>query len=252
MKDIRNMSCRSYSYHQWDMYLKENDKHRLKIDFSSERSLSKAEKALIFPSIKAFQIGEHSDGTVLLSAVTRFSEQINEPDYNDAMVRFIKEENYHSSYLARYMNHHKVPLAKSTFLDRVFRKIRQAGGIFFEITVLETAEIVALSYYSALGNTAKKLGSAALESICDQMLHDELRHIVFQSYTVSRMKYSRTKRLFRKLMMRITTDVVWIAYRDLLRAGDYSYSYFRRENLGYLKQSMYLSDLMRKDRDCSK
>lgn len=246
MIDIRDLPCRSYDFHQWDQYLKANDRQRLKIDFSAEAALTKAERKLIFPSVKAFQAGEHSDGTVLLKAVSEFAEQIGEPAYKDVMVGFIKEENCHSSYLAQYMGHHKEPLAKSIFIDKIFRKVRQAGGIFLEVSVLETAEIIALSYYSALGNAAKKLNSAALDSICGQMLHDELRHIVLQSYAVSKMKLSRFKRLFRSLVMRLTTDAVWIAYHRLFKFGDYSYSHFRRENLGYLNQSMYLSDSMRK------
>ncbi|MBQ7718431.1 MAG: hypothetical protein IJT38_03950 [Clostridia bacterium] len=244
MINIREMPCISYNYHQWYKYLKDNDKQRLIIDFSSEPLLNKAERKLIFPSIKAFQIGEHSDGTILLKAVSKFAAQIDEPTYKNVMASFIKEENFHSYYLAQYMNYHKEPLRKSTFLDRIFRKIRQAGGIFLEISVLETAEIIALSYYSALANTAKKLNSAALVSICEQMLNDELRHIVLQSYTISRMKINWFKCLFRKLLMKLTTDAVWIAYHHLLKSGNYSYSHFRKENLGYLNQSMYLSALM--------
>ena len=87
------------------------------------------------------------------------------------------------------MNYHQEPLKKSTFLDKIFRKIRQAGGIFPEISVLETAEIVALSYYSALGAEAKTINS----------------------------KVGRFKRAFRKFLMRVTTDAVWIAYHRLLR-----------------------------------
>ena len=249
MIDISKMQCMSYDYEMWERWFRENDKQRLKIDFSTEKLLASEARKLIFPSIKAFQIGEHSDGKILLKAVSRFAEKINSPAYKAVMIGFIKEENCHSAYLAQYLNYHKEPLKKRSFLDSIFRSIRRIGGIFFEISVLETGEIVALSYYTALRNTANKLNSTALASICDQMLRDELRHIVLQSYTISKMKTNPFKRLFRKLLMLLTTDVVWLAYHRLLVTGDYSYSRFRKENLGYLDQSISISDSMRKNRE---
>ena len=248
MIDICKMQCVSYDYKMWDRWFGENDKQRLKIDFSSEVLLGTEERKLIFPSIKAFQVGEHSDGRILMKTVSKFAERIDSPAYKDVMVCFIKEENCHSAYLAQYLNYHKEQLKKRTFLDSVFRRIRQMGGIFFEISILETAEIVALSYYTALRNTANKLNSTALASICEQMLHDELRHIVLQSYTMSNMKINFFNRLFRKLLMLLTTNAVWIAYHRLLISGDYSYSLFRKENFGYLNQSILLSDSMHKNR----
>lgn len=249
MIDISKMQCMFYDYEKWERWFSENDKQRFKIDFSAESLLGAEERKLIFPSVKAFQKGEHSNGKKLLKAVSRFAERIDSPAYKAVMVGFIKEENCHSAYLAQYLNYHKEPLKKSTFLDSVFRSIRRIGGIFFEISVLETAEIVALSYYTALRNTANKLNSTALASICEQMLHDELRHIVLQSYTISKMKTNCFKRLFRKLLILLTTDAVWLAYHSLLISGDYSYSLFRKENLGYLNQSISISDSMRKKRE---
>ena len=95
---------------------------------------------------------------------------------------FIKEENTHSAYLAQYMKWHRVPERKRSVLDSIFRRLRQVNGIRSEVTVLVTAEIIALSYYTALKNATK---SSALKSICSQMLHDELPHVVFQSYTLA-------------------------------------------------------------------
>ena len=244
MIDIFELPCVAYDYDKWGRYLCENDKHRLDVDFSDEPVLTSAERKLIFPSVRAFQAGEHSDGKSLKKAVAAFAEKIGKPEYKNVIEKFIKEENCHSSYLARYMNYHGEPKKDKVFLDRVFRKIRQTGGIFFEITVLETAEIVALSYYTALGNVGKKTGSRALVSICEQMLHDELPHIVLQSYTMSHMKNTAPARVFRVTLMKATTDAVWLAYRRLMKAGGYSYSLFRGENLGYLKQSIKMSRKM--------
>ena len=229
-----------YSYSEWLNELKQNDKCRLKIDFSEEPVLNLSERKLIFPSITAFQRGEHSDGIHLLYEAEKFAERYQEPDYLEVMKYFIREENFHSSYLARYMHFHREPLKKEIELDRIFREIRKSMGIFSEISVLVTAEIIALTYYTALGNVGEKLNSPALSAICQQMLHDELRHIILQSYTLGHLRHDKKVALFRKFLMENTTIAVWAAYGNVIQEGGFSYFAFREENFGYLEQSLHL------------
>ena len=76
------------------------------------------------------------------------------------------------------------------------------------------------------------------------MLHDELRHVVFQSYTLHKISIRRKKfinkfvREIRKFLMRITLNVVWIKYKDLFEKGNYSKEIFKKDSLEYLKQSI--------------
>lgn len=98
-----------------------------------------------------------------------------------------------------------------------------------------TAEMIALSYYSAL---AECVASPALKSICQQMLHDELKHIVFQSCTLYRMKTNPIERLLRILLMEVTMSVVWSSMKNVFHAGGYSFRRYAGDCLGYLKQSM--------------
>ena len=51
-----------FTYRDWLGYFQRNDKRRLVIDFSEEPELKFKAKDLIFPSIMAFQKGEHSEG----------------------------------------------------------------------------------------------------------------------------------------------------------------------------------------------
>ncbi len=232
----------SYDYAQWTAYFKKNDRHRLNIDFTNEPTLGEEEKALIFPSISAFQKGEHSEGSYLKSAALKFAEKNNEPDYPKAIEFFIKEENFHSSYLAQYMNYHNIPLKSGghngKLFDMIFRRLRRINGLHSEVTVLVTAEIIALSYYSALCNAAE---SKALKSICLQMLHDELPHIVFQSYTLGHFLTRPVNIFLRALLMEITCAAVWLAYRKVFAAGGYSFRRLLSESIGYLKQSVIIA-----------
>ena len=61
-----------YNYQQWLSHFIENDKARLQIDFSEEPILTPEQRKLIFKSIKAFQIGEHSDGVYLTELAEKF------------------------------------------------------------------------------------------------------------------------------------------------------------------------------------
>ncbi len=185
MVNITHSKMNRFNYKAWKKYFIANDRKRLQIDFSREKDLTEVEKKLIFPSIQAFQKGEASNGNFLMRVVEDFAYKNHEEDYIEAMRQFVKEENWHSAYLKKYMDYHDVQSKDSTFLDRCFRRLRQLGGIKCEITVLVTAEIIALTYYDALSRCT---ASPALKEICAQMLNDELPHIMFQSYTLSHIE----------------------------------------------------------------
>lgn len=237
-----NSERNQFRYQEWILYFAENDAQRLNIDFSKEKGLSKEEKKLIFPSIRAFQKGEGSDGIHLMKTVDEYIRKGGKQEYREAMQWFVKEENWHSAYLKKYMNFCHVKAAKRSFLDRAFRKLRQLGGLKCEITILVTAEMIALTYYDAL---SKCVDSPALRSICNQMLHDEIPHIMFQSYTLSNLKRSPLDGPVRILIMEITSFLVWCAFHRVYQAGGYRFCQFRKENIGYLRQSIKLSGMGR-------
>ncbi|MBR4403902.1 MAG: hypothetical protein IKT10_02200 [Clostridiales bacterium] len=244
MHNLTNQEWVDYNYADWLNHFKENDKARLEVDFSDEPELTDEEKKLIFKSIKAFQMGEHSDGVYLAELAKKFGKEHNEPYYAETMNLFIKEENFHSAYLAWYLKHHNEPKAKKNKLDKIFRDLRHNGKVFTEISVLVTAETIALSYYSALGNVADQIGSKALRAICNQMLHDELPHIVFQTYTLSHFGNKRSIRFFRRFVLECTTIAVYMMYGKLLKAGGYNYKKFHGDNIAYLKQSFKMTRYM--------
>ena len=135
--------------------------------------------------------------------------------------------------------------SESIKLDKTFRNLRHDGKLFTEIAVLVTAETIALSYYSALGNVADQIGSKDLRAICNQMLHDELPHIVFQTYTLSHFGSRKYRKFFRRFVMECTTIAVYLMYGKLLKAGGYNYRKFHGDNVAYLKQSFKMVSIMR-------
>ncbi len=238
MVDFTQAEGNGFSYREWISHFEEQDTKRLEMDFSEEQPLSEKTKKLIFPSIRAFQKGEGSDGTFLMKTVERYVSAGGPAEYRQAMKLFIKEENWHSAYLKAYMNHYGIKSAKKSALDSVFRKLRHIGGIKCEVTVLVTAEMIALTYYDALSACTD---SKMLKRICGQMLEDEVPHIMFQSYTLSRLKPSRFDTLMRFLMMNGTLLFVWCAFHKVYQTGGYRFTRFMKENNGYLRQSVYLA-----------
>lgn len=238
MIDLIKSRMNHFSYREWISYFADNDHKRLNMDFSQEEFLSVEKQSLIFPSIRAFQKGEGSDGICLMKTVENSIVNLEEPSYKEAMLWFIKEENWHSAYLKKYMDYYHITSQKHSFLDKVFRLLRQSGGLRCEITVLVTAEMIALTYYDALSRCTD---SPVLKSICRQMLHDELPHIIFQSYTLSHFKNHFLYNFLRSLFTEITLLFVWGAFHSVYQSGGYSFLLFLKENLGYLRQSLYLS-----------
>ncbi len=238
MINIMHSKMNRFDYKTWKKYFQANDRKRLQIDFSQETELSEAEKELVFPSIQAFQKGEGSDGAFLMQAVEVFAEKYHEEEYIETMRLFVKEENWHSAYLKKYMEHYGIKSKDRSFLDGCFRRLRKLGGIKGEITVLVTAEMIALTYYDALSKCTE---SPVLKSICAQMLHDELPHIMFQSYTLSHMENGCFDRAMRIFLMTVTLIPVWVAFHKVYLQGGYTFSHYMKENMGYLKQSVYLT-----------
>lgn len=227
-----------FSYADWKTYFQENDARRLNVPFEGD-VLTEPEKELVFPSIRQFERGESSEGKHLKKAADAFAREIRDRDYADCIRWFIKEENAHSGYLKTYMDHYHVREQENVILDWVFRRLRKLSGLQCEVIVLVTAEMIALAYYDALRNAT---GSQALKAICGQMLHDEVAHVTFQSYTLSHFRQRGYVKLLRILLMEVTSVATWISCRKVFAAGGWTFHRFLRENLCHLEQSMKLSE----------
>ena len=225
----------------WVEYFKYNNAHLIPLDYSLNNELNRGQKRLIFPSIKAFQIGEGSDGAHLTSVVKAFAEKSNYTDFPEIMRWFIVEENRHSQMLKAYLETYGEECEKSLWIDNIFRGLRKLMGIECEVIVLVTAEMIALSYYDALADATD---SVLLKDICAQMLHDELMHIVLQSDTLNRISSSRAEffntisRVTRKILMSVTSSVVWKKYKDVFIKAEYTKKDFKENCRFYLNQSI--------------
>ena len=186
--------------------------------------LTDSERKRIGKSIATFQLGEHSEGRGLLRAAQSFERKIG----NQYLVRitklFVAEEQNHAMLLRRFMSIHNIPPIKKHWADVVFRSLRKGVGFELSITVLITAEIIALIYYKALrANTA----SNQLNRICDKILADEIQHVRYESELIRQIRKRRASlyqpiiRLLHAILFLGTTIVVYSSHRSVVNAGGY-------------------------------
>jgi hypothetical protein len=196
--------------------------------------LTEAERRTITPSIQQFQLGESSRGQRLLERGQKYGRAVNDPLFAGALEIFIKEEQQHSRYLAAFMESQSIPLLQKHWVDTIFRGLRGLAGLELSLTVLVTAELLAVPYYRALRGAT---GSPILKMICTRILEDEASHLKFQASMLARVASSRPPAFQRalgelhRLFLLGTILVVWIQHRAVFEAAGYDFRKLRDETL---------------------
>lgn len=217
---------------EWHEYYQQNAKTLLNIPWKIGAELSDDERNAIFRSVQGFQAGESSEGRHLYCYAAKFAEESGDYDYLNAIKLFIAEEQRHARDLGRFLQQNDIPILRTTFPDRVFRKLRQmCGSLEISIAVLITAEIIAKVYYAALRQATK---SSVLNTICEQILHDESKHVEFQAEQLGKLR-SRRNLLFQWITMSMqrflywgTCIVVWHFHKKAFRRGGFNFHRFWR------------------------
>jgi hypothetical protein len=183
--------------------------------------LTPKELAAVTKSIQQFQLGEGSKGQRLLDRGRAFGDKVSDPFFVEALELFIKEEQQHSEYLAHFMQSQNIPLISHHWVDTVFRKLRGLAGLESSLTILVTAELIAVPYYRALRDAT---GSLTLRIICTRMLEDESAHLRFQASMLARVASGRN-RVWRRVITELhrafllgTIVVVWAGHRSVFES----------------------------------
>ena len=213
--------------HQWIQHFKESAQQQ-RVDWSLNTDISEQEISTIYRSLQAWQLGETSDGKHLLKAATIYAAQINDPAYIEALSLFIKEEQKHGNNLGTYLDRIGKPRVTSDWGDTLFRKIRYFNTnmeiwTLAVIVVESTAQI----FYQSLKDATH---CTLLKQICTDILIDEAHHIDFQTERFTIIFKSKTG-LWKSISQRLyycfffsTAVVVWMAHRQLFKAGGNTFS----------------------------
>ena len=206
----------------WENHFKENLTHQ-RIDWTISPQLTNEEKESLVYSIKAWQLGETSEGKHLLAAATLYANKYNDPYYVEPIKLFIKEEQKHGANLGRYLDLLGEKRAMKDWGDTLFRKIRYFNKSMelWTITVI-IVESAAQVFYDALG---KATNCKLLKQICDDILVDEAHHIKFQNERM--FVIFNHKRFYNKAISLLlysflffgTIHAVWFAHRKAFMKG---------------------------------
>jgi hypothetical protein len=230
------------------LYWKEHFRHNLtkkRIDWSTGPSITQEEKRNILYSLKAWQLGETSEGKHLLAAATRYSKKIDDPEYVEAIRLFIKEEQKHGANLGAYIDMLGEERVKKDWGDSLFRKIRYFNKSMelWTITVI-IVESAAQIFYAALRDATR---CKLLKSICQDILIDEANHIKFQNermYNIFQRKSFYNKAVsigFYAILFFGTMHAIWWGHRKAFLAGGISRTdFFRMMYYKFFKSMQFL------------
>ncbi len=201
---------------QWLHYFKTNSSKRNKIPWERGVNLPPRARRALGRSWQRFQVGESGDGRHIRKAASR----VGEPDYEEAIDLFVKEEQGHADLFACALKLMNIPLLRFHWSDFAFVTLRRMLGLRHELLVLLLPEMIAKRYFRALRDG---LDDEVVKAICDQVCHDEEGHVAFHVETL-RFMFGATPVWQKgilvamwKLLYRISCLVVIWDHRGVLR-----------------------------------
>lgn len=214
-----------HTSHHWKNHFEQN-LTRQRINWNVKPQITAKEKKEILYSLKAWQLGETSDGSHLLKAAIKYADAVNEPEYPGAVKLFIKEEQKHGNNLGRYIDLIGEKRTKKDWGDTLFRKIRyfNTNMEIWTIAVI-IVESAAQLFYQALHDATK---CTLLKSICNDILIDEAHHIKFQTERL-KVIFSHKSIYVRSISLVLyqvlffgTIHAIWFGHHKAFKAGGYS------------------------------
>ena len=217
----------------WAAYFAANAARRHPVPWDAGAGVTDAELAEIAPSLRAWQLGETSDGSHLPAAARRHAAAVGDPAHVDAVRLFIAEERRHGADLSRFLDLAGVERATSHWGDSLFRAVRYATpGMEAWATPVVMVETHAMLYYAAV---RRATGSPVLRAVCTRILADEVPHIRFQCERLALLHRGRSRWLrlataaAHRVLFAAVTLAIWCGHRRALRAGGYDLRRFVRE-----------------------
>ena len=217
----------------WLAYFQQNRLGRTEPDWQLPVPAALSPAHALADSLSHFQLGESGEGRFLLNEARR--SYPDDADYCAALDLFIKEEQEHARLLEWLVRRFDGRLITGHWTHSLFRLLRRALGVTFEIQVLVIAELVGTGYYRILRRYST---DPVLAHVCDLLLRDEARHIEFhrERFAADQRAWLPLERAawaaqFQALFLGAAT-VAWVDHRRALRAVGSSRREFLAEARG--------------------
>lgn len=216
-------------YIQWISYFHYNSWRLEDFPWPQQPSLSPEERACIAASLPQFQLGEGSDGLGLLGRTRSFERDHSVEGFGTSMERFVQEEQRHSAVLGRFLDLEQIPRLQAHWLDACFRRVRNLAGLELMLSVLVTAECIAVPYYEAVHDATS---SPVLKAIARRILRDEAQHLEYQADNLALCARDRGDKLrllgmlLQMLLLSLACGLIFVLHRPLFDKAAMSFPRF--------------------------
>jgi hypothetical protein len=206
----------------WLLYFRSNQADPQEIPWQELQAPDGEIARFLIPSLQLFQLGEGATGLTFLELGRRHAEATGDFDFIETLALFIAEEQRHSALLGRYLRAVDAPLLQRHWVGGIFRRLRKLAGLECMVTVLVTAEVLAVPYYRAVQRISV---CPVLRAICRRILREEARHLLFQASTLAALQRTRPKwwtgltRFAQHILLAGTCFTVWAHHGRVLRHG---------------------------------
>lgn len=213
----------------WLLYFRSNQTEPQEIPWHDVCKPDPKTAQILIPSLQQFQLGEGATGITFLELGRRHAESTGDLEFTETLALFIAEEQRHSALLKRYLRAVGARGLERHWVDGIFRKLRKLAGLECMVTVLVSAEVLAVPYYRAV---YKVSSCPALQAICRRILREEAQHLLFQASTLASLQRLRSGWCIRlthfaqHVLLAGTCVTVWGQHGRVLRHGGTSFLSF--------------------------
>lgn len=216
-------------YKRWHSHFLLNQSSPDNLPWRDAYLLCPNERRLVARSIQQFQLGEWARGRGLLRRASAHPLLSADPWFVPSLELFIAEEQRHSAMLGDFLDRQGIPRLTDNWVDSVFRRLRKLAGLEICVTVLVTAEVLAVPFYRALRDATR---SCLLHSICKRILRDEAAHLDYQALTIGLVRHPlggnarATRSFFHWLLFHGTALLLWGQHRRVFRSAGWTFLHF--------------------------
>jgi hypothetical protein len=168
----------------WLRYYRNNPQSWSEPEWHVPSPLDPQIKRALARSLSHFQLGESGGGDFLFAQARK--QAPDDAAYQEALKLFIAEEQAHAGLLDLLVHRYGGQTIKRHWTHALFRLVRRALGLNFELQVLVIAELVGTAYYRLLHIRTR---DPVLEQVCHRILRDEGRHIDFHADRLSDIQW---------------------------------------------------------------
>lgn len=215
---------------EWLNYYRQNFRNRTEPEWDVPSPVALSTQRALAHSLAHFQLGESGDGNFLLARAAR--EVPDDAHYHEALVLFVAEEQEHARLLSHLVHRFGGQTIRRHWTHSLFRCVRRALGLNFELQVLVIAELVGTAYYRLL---RARSPDPVLQQVCDQILRDETGHIYFHADWLGTSQLCflplerQPWRARFQILFALATRIAWFDHRCCLESVGVNRNAFFRE-----------------------